>query len=325
MSRSPTHRIALLSAAIIFAVVAIPRAALAQNSGEKKTVAKQAKMDIYDENADAKTDIAAAVARAKKDNKRVLVMYGGNWCGWCYKLHDVLKTNREVARTLLYDYELVMVDIGHMNKHQDIVKAYGAKIKGVPFLTVLDGDGKVVINQPTDPLEEGGDHHNPDLVQAFLNKHKTEPQVAKTVFDKALASAESQGKMVFMHLGAPWCGWCRKLEAFLDQKEIAAIMNRDFVDLKIDIDRMTGGKDIQAKYQPTSSGGIPWFAILDSKGEVLATSDGENGRNVGFPVEKHEIAHFIGILNKTRKNISADDTGKIEAALIESAKKIKGG
>lgn len=325
MSRSPTHRIALLSAAIIFAAVVVPRAALAQNSGEKKTAAKQAKKDIYDENADAKTDIAAAVARAKKENKRVLVMYGGNWCGWCYKLHDVLKTNREVARTLLYDYELVMVDIGHMDKHQDIVKAYGAEIKGVPFLTVLDGDGKVVVNQPTEPLEEGGDHHNPDLVQAFLNKHKTEPQVAKTVFDKALASAESQGKMVFMHLGAPWCGWCRKLEAFLDQKEIAAIMNRDFVDLKIDIDRMTGGKDIQAKYQPTSSGGIPWFAILDSKGEVLATSDGENGRNVGFPVEKHEIAHFIGILNKTRKNISADDTGKIEAALIESAKKIKGG
>ncbi len=324
MPRSPTHRIALLSAAIIFAVVAIPRAALAQESGEKKTAAKQAKKHIYDEKADAEADIAAAVARAKKENKRVLVMYGGNWCGWCYKLHDVFKKNRDVARTLLYEYELVMVDIGRTNKHQDIVKAYEAKIKGVPFLTVLDGDGKVVVNQPTEPLEEGGDHHNPDLVQAFLTKHKTEPLSAKTVFNKALASAESQGKMVFMHLGAPWCGWCHKLEAFLDQKEIAAIMNRDFVDLKIDIDRMTGGKDIQAKYQPTSSGGIPWFAILDSKGEVLATSDGENG-NVGFPVKKYEIAHFIDVLTKTRKNISADDTGKIEAALIESAKKIKGG
>ncbi|MCH7873500.1 MAG: thioredoxin family protein, partial [Planctomycetes bacterium] len=247
MCRFPNSRFVLLSVAAMFAVAAVPSAALAQEKGEKKPVAKKVKKPIYDEQADAKADIAAAVARAKKNNKRVLVMYGGNWCGWCYKLHDVFKKDSEVARTLLYEYERVMVDIGRMDKHQDIVKGYGAKINGVPFLTVLDGDGKVVVNQPTDPLEEG-DHHDPDKVQAFLTKHKAEPWDAKDLFDKALARAESQGKMVFMHFGAPWCVWCRRLEAFLDQDEVAAIMNRDFVDLKIDIDRMTGGKDIKAKY-----------------------------------------------------------------------------
>ncbi|HOW19271.1 MAG TPA: DUF255 domain-containing protein, partial [Phycisphaerae bacterium] len=44
---------------------------------------------IYNEKADAKAQIAEALARAKRDNKRVLIMWGGNWCKWCYRLHDV--------------------------------------------------------------------------------------------------------------------------------------------------------------------------------------------------------------------------------------------
>jgi len=154
------RRFAILSAAVVFAVAASPSAALAQKTPEKKT-----KKPIYDEKADAKVDIAAAVARAKKNNKRVLIMYGGNWCGWCYLLHDEFK-KKEIAKTLLYEYELVMVDIGKRDKHLDIVKAYGADITGVPYLTVLDSDGKVVVNQRTGPLEEG-DHHDPAKVQGF--------------------------------------------------------------------------------------------------------------------------------------------------------------
>ena len=41
---------------------------------------------------------------------------------------------------------------------------------GVPYLVVLDGDGKVLCNQETSSLEEG-DHHDVKKVQAFLDTH----------------------------------------------------------------------------------------------------------------------------------------------------------
>ncbi|MFQ5806738.1 MAG: thioredoxin, partial [Phycisphaerae bacterium] len=55
---------------------------------------------------------------------------------------------------------------------------------------------------------------------------------------------------------------------------------------------------------------------------VLATADGPKG-NVGFPVEPHEIAHFMDVLKKTARRITADDLRKIEQALNDSAAKIK--
>ncbi len=36
---------------------------------------------------------------------------------------------------------------------------------------------------------------------------------------------------------------------------------------------MTTGKDVMKKYRPEESGGIPWFTVLDAKGDKLATSD----------------------------------------------------
>ena len=52
---------------------------------------------------------------------------------------------------------------------------------------------------------------------------------------------------------------------------------------------MTGGKDIQKRYQPATSGGIPWFAILDAQGKALATSDGPRG-NIGYPARPRRSA-----------------------------------
>ena len=39
----------------------------------------QEKVPIFDEQADAKRDIAAALARAKQENRRVLIEWGANW------------------------------------------------------------------------------------------------------------------------------------------------------------------------------------------------------------------------------------------------------
>ena len=202
-------------------------------------------------------------------------MFGGDWCGWCHKLHDLFASNPEIRKTLSYEYVLVTIDTESPNAAELLKTCKAALSKdelqkgvGYPFLAVLDAEGKVVTAQRTDPLEEG-DHHDPKRVQEFLNGWKVPPKDAKLVLEEALSRASSDDKRVLLTFGAPWCGWCHKLHDWLAQPEIAAILDRDFVIAQIDVDRMTGGKDVQKHYQPATSAGIPWFAILDAKGKSL--------------------------------------------------------
>lgn len=311
-----------LSVVVLVAFVLPVRSAWSFGGDE---AAKKDKPHTYDEKADAKADIAAALVKAKKNNKRVLLMFGANWCGWCHKLHGVFESNREIGKTLLYEYERVNIDIGKMDKNMDLVRKYGARAdkEGVPYLTVLDADGKAIANQETGALEEG-DHHDPAKVQEFLKKWTAEPENAKSLFNQAIAQAAKEDKKVFLSFGAPWCGWCHRLEDFLGREDIGLLMGKDFVNLKIDVDRMEHAEDIVKRYQASERGGLPWFVVVDAKGDSLSTSFGPKG-NVGYPVEPFEIAHFMGMLTKTKKRMTDGDIDKIEQVLQRAAQDLKRG
>jgi thiol-disulfide isomerase/thioredoxin len=130
--------------------------------------AKPSLPPVYDEAADAKADVAAAVAKAKKEKKRVLVTLGGNWCGWCRALDRTFTQDGKVAAELAKAYVPVKVDVGKMTKNLDLASSWGADPKkGVPLLVVLDGKGKAVKVQETEALE-AGKGHDPEKVVAFL-------------------------------------------------------------------------------------------------------------------------------------------------------------
>ena len=123
---------------------------------------------VYDEAADAKADVAAAVAKARKDKKRVLVTLGGNWCGWCRALDRTFTQDEKVAAAIARSYVPVKVDVGRMNRNLDLTASWGADVKkGVPLLVVLDGKGKAVKVQDTESLE-AGKGHDPEKILAFL-------------------------------------------------------------------------------------------------------------------------------------------------------------
>jgi thioredoxin-related protein len=48
---------------------------------------------IYDEKADGARQIATALKTAQKEGRRVLLVFGANWCGWCHKLHKLFATD----------------------------------------------------------------------------------------------------------------------------------------------------------------------------------------------------------------------------------------
>ena len=257
----------------------------------------------------------------------MLIQWGANWCGWCHMLHETFATDPKVKKELLYEYDVVLVDVGHSDKNMDLVAKYGADLKkgGLPYLTILGADGKVITNQETGPLEKAdkaNPGHDPAKVLSFLTDHQAEYLKADAVLGEGLRQAKTDHKNVFLHFGAPWCGWCHRLENWMDTPQVAAIMAKDMVNLKIDQDRMTGANDVFKRYNP-KPGGIPWFAVLDENGKVICTSEAEKG-NIGFPGSAAEIDYFIGMMTKVKKNMTDSDLAALKESL-ETDNKTKTG
>ena len=302
------------AAAALLAVLGGPRA---------QEPVRETKQAIYDTQADATTQVAAALKLARRDHKRVLVMFGGNWCGWCHRLHGVFESDKAVREVLRTEYQLVLVDIGNWDKHMDLAAGYGAELRkhGVPYLTVLDAAGEPIHNQATSELEDG-DAHDPAKVLAFLTEHKAALPVAEDVLTAARVEAEKSERRLFVHFGAPWCGWCHRLEDFLAVPEIAAAMSKDYVDVKIDEDRMVGGKELEARIRKGRKGGIPWLFIAEPDLTELVSSDSEAG-NIGYPAKASEIEHFMAMLAATRRNLTDEDVALIRTTLEARAKAIE--
>ncbi|MEZ6096094.1 MAG: thioredoxin family protein [Pirellulaceae bacterium] len=290
---------------------------------QEETQTKKPKREpIYDEEADATHDIETALAKAKKENRRVLIQWGANWCGWCYLLHDLMDKDAAIRRELMYEYDVVLVDIGQSDKNKDLIEKYKADIakQGVPFLTILDADGNVVVNQETSSLEskeEGKHEHVPEAVLEFLTKYQASAQNAEDVVAAGIAEAKSNDRIVFLHFGAPWCGWCHYLENWMAGPKVNELLSRVFVDVKVDTDRMDKGQDTLTKYCSEQSG-IPWFVFLDGEGHSVADSTGPGG-NVGFPSTDEEIAHFVTMLEST-KRFSEDEIQFLSDSLVENRK-----
>ena len=100
---------------------------------------------------------------------------------------------------------------------------------------------------------------------------------------------------------------------------VAPVLAKEFVSLKLEADRMAGGKEILKRYQ-ADEGGIPWFVFLDGAGKPVVTSDGPKG-NVGFPAAPHEIAHFRTMLEQSKRKLTSEDVAVLIASLEEANKK----
>jgi thiol:disulfide interchange protein len=126
---------------------------------------------IYSETADPNADIAAGLARAKSEHKRVIVDFGGDWCGDCQVL-DIYFHQPANEKLLAKNYVLVHVWIGHIDTNLDVPEKYGVAIhKGVPALAVLKPDGKVVYAQQGQFSDMR--HMESSSVTEFLEKWKS--------------------------------------------------------------------------------------------------------------------------------------------------------
>lgn len=110
--------------------------------------------DLYPSPAQARADIAAAFRTSAATHKRILLDFGGNWCGDCQVL-DIYLHNAVNRPLLEANFVLVDVNVGHLDENLDLARKYDIPlVKGVPALAVLTDKGKLLYSQTNEEFEK---------------------------------------------------------------------------------------------------------------------------------------------------------------------------
>ena len=94
----------------------------------------------------------------------------------------------------------------------------------------------------------------------------------------AIAEASKSDKNIVLVFGANWCGDCHALDAQMHKPDLASLIEKNYVVVKIDVGRFDKNLDIAEKYHvPIKRSitnmirrtGIPALAVLDPHGGLL--------------------------------------------------------
>jgi thioredoxin 1 len=128
------------------------------------------KKNIYPPDADAHSEIKEAEEKATQAHKRLLLVFGANWCFDCHVL-DLAFQRPDLAPILVANYEVVHVDLGpDEHKNADLVQQYDIPLnKGIPALAVIESDGRLVVSQKNGEFEDARGL-TPEVLLEFLNR-----------------------------------------------------------------------------------------------------------------------------------------------------------
>jgi thioredoxin 1 len=127
--------------------------------------------NVYSDTADPHADIVQAIHSATQTHKRIILDFGGNWCSECLVLNYYLHQQPNLP-LLENNFVLVHINIGHMDKNNDVAEKYEVPIKrGVPALAILDEHGRLIYSQKN---KEGEAlvRTDPASITEFLNQWK---------------------------------------------------------------------------------------------------------------------------------------------------------
>lgn len=296
-------------------------------------------LKVYDETADASRTIADALVKAKAEGKRVLAMWGENWCQFCLFLEDILANDPGCKPVVKSDYIWVRIDYGQgfakgTPKNKELSEFYGVtqwtqrpdgKTMGAPALCIIDPDtGRTVGTM--DPARGcltgvmGGNDmvakpmmlnrlFDEGVIKKFLIENRPAAKPAVGAMNAAMSKAKGESKRVLAAFIMPDPD-SERLSDWLGRKDVAAALDSAFVPVKIDTERMIGGREMlkEASGKPVFP---PFMTVLDASGKPIADAP----RITGLPTGDAEIDAFIKELSKGGKIGDAD-----RAVLVKSLK-----
>ena len=155
-------------------IIATQRSGLDEKPAMRLPEPAKPNTQLYPPPEQAPAQISSALAAAAADHKRVLLVFGGNWCYDCHVL-DATFRSRTIAPLVSSNYHVVHINIGNYDANLDLARKYEVPLdKGVPGLAVLDASGKLVTSQKQGEFESTV-KLAPDDVISFLKKWKPQP------------------------------------------------------------------------------------------------------------------------------------------------------
>lgn len=128
-------------------------------------------VNLYPPPGDARVEIAAALRAAAKDRKRVILVFGANWCYDCHVLNEAFHSPR-IEPLVDNNYHVVHINIGDGDKNLDLADEYGVPLRRavrIPSLAVLDSNGKVIYSQTNGEFDDSS-RLSPADITGFLKK-----------------------------------------------------------------------------------------------------------------------------------------------------------
>jgi thioredoxin-related protein len=125
-------------------------------------------VDHYDPARDSAADLATAMTRASAENKRILMIVGGEWCVWCHYLENYLQANDDVRAAFAQSFVILKIDYSREHPNTAFLGQY-PRSAGYPDFFVLDAGGALLAQQNTSELEDGRSYHRERML-AFAQR-----------------------------------------------------------------------------------------------------------------------------------------------------------
>ncbi len=123
---------------------------------------------------------------------------------------------------------------------------------------------------------------------SFLSVGCAQTEFRKMSYTKGLEVAKSEGKLLFIDFYTTWCPPCKMMSSkIFPQKEVGDFMNKYFVCIKLDAEKLEEGAPYMDKFKIQA---VPTFVILDpKKNKVIYNQSGATGDGKEF-VKKMKTA-----------------------------------
>jgi thioredoxin-related protein len=105
----------------------------------------------YDPDRDPFEDLDAAVRVAQVENKRIILVVGGNWCLPCIKVARFWAETESIRERLIRNFVVMRVNYGPLNRNDRFLSQF-PEIVGFPHIFLLDSSGRTLLS----PGEEMG-------------------------------------------------------------------------------------------------------------------------------------------------------------------------
>ncbi len=206
----------------------------------------------------------------------------------------------EERSAVILKYLPVVVERAEFTKEAATLTRYRcpAPGPGQAVLVALDRNGATLA---TKVIETGDPSAALASGDAFLTQYASPAREAPATLRLGREEARTTGRRVWIIFGGPRCAPCFRLGRWIDEQH--ATLEKDFVIVKVMWGRDEHVAAVINELPIADRDGIPWHAITEPDGTILATSHGPLG-NIGCPSDIESLRHLRGMFERTARKLT---------------------